>query len=141
MPIPEPSASHLKIIVDALKARSKSIRHSVTAHLYSVENEYVLGKENERLNLDFELTEIGSSIRFSFWEDRWIFINVRYKCANGKHFNCKIEGRLGETTGASIIEKLEDTIKYSLHHKGHNLDDRVNKVWEELIFSGPRRVT
>jgi len=64
-----------------------------------------------------------------------------HKRPKGKYFNCRIEGRLGETTGMYIVEKLEETIKYSLRYKEHDLEIRINNAWEELVFTGPGRVT
>lgn len=120
-PIPESQA--LRDIVDAIRARSRSLNHRTSDFTIDVTTETRDGIQRERLDLQL-LTPLPDGNRFSLtiWGDLAIWLDVRRWAKNGWTFAFT---RYGQCDGVPS-EELRDMVECSL---AGNDDRDLLKIW------------
>lgn len=140
---PSFESAFLADVVDALRKRSKSIKHQVGS--YSCErvwHEYS-SEKFEIAELYFELP--GSRpfrVSCHMWNNRWLWIDVRQATVRrpvekGWAFEWSHEGRVGDVPPREIMEVIEKSFLAPYWGDPTDIASELNDVWTRIAVNGP----
>jgi len=140
---PRPQPSSVADFLEAFRRRSKALKHQFGV----VECEQVIVREPDgevrKLELRFADRSIkGRSIRLHFWEDRWVWLDLRKGAPRGWAWEWTFDGRLsGAKTYRDLLDAVERT-RLVLPYSEEPLDMiSLADIWTPILLQGPKPLT
>jgi hypothetical protein len=142
MIFPQPYAPFLIDVVDALRKRSKALKFRVKSLICDRVIERKGDDEVEKIELTItpHQDRAKTQIRLHFWEDRWIWIDIRRSEKIGWQWRWGNDGRLtGEFEGRDIVVAIEKTIDQTNSITAETVSE-LDEIWRALLARGPKGI-
>ena len=125
-------------VLSSLNKRSKAIKYKTNAYNIQKVIEKNNGQESEKVEIDITSNVSNTSIRIFFWEDRWIWIDLRIPSKQGWQFEWQNEGRVGSNEGQHIVKALERTIEEATSLPSEGAKQILSDIWKNIVLRGPQ---
>ncbi len=108
---PTPESALLLAVVDALRSRSKALKHSVQKFDIELTHESVDGNRLERLNLNLEnWMPNPDRLSFAIWDDGTLWVDARRSSKNGWDYEFDFYATCSEIDPAEIRDTIERSL-------------------------------
>jgi hypothetical protein len=137
MVVAPPPDAFLDAIAEALKRRSKALKHKLKS--IRVERTAAGIEQEEKLEIVCAHWEHGVRTTLQAWPGHFVMIDARkFQWNKGWLWQFRRAGRLvGHREGPAIIRLLEQTLPLASGMNPENVE-RYHRLWDPILANGPR---
>jgi hypothetical protein len=131
----------LSELAEAVQLRSKALRHKFASVEVEPGCDEDCDPSMDKLSVTLRegISVNSTTLRFIFWQDRWVWVDARTGSTKGWHWSLTHQGRLrGGYTGREFLRCVEQ-FHQLLPTKTSPMDlESASRFWEKLLLKGPR---
>lgn len=138
-----PNSSPLAELAGAIRARSRALKHKFSSieMKSSYDDSFDPPVEAYHIVLRERISFKSTTIRLTYWDDRWVWIDARAGSKKGWIWSFTDQGRLkGGNSGGDLLRFVEQ-FHQMLPSAAATFDyETASSFWDKLLMKGPRAI-